>query len=107
MFRVITENIDKPVFWLVCDNRSCGCSARADVDMSSTEANKQSQARFVATALQEGWIVGLDAQFCPFTARDMQAAWDERKQKSEQLVKPVSGFDDLRFDAARLKVLKH
>lgn len=106
MFIVVTDFIDAPAFWLICDNRSCGCSARADIDMTSAEAHKQSQARFIATAVKEKWAIGLDAQFCPLHNERMRALLEARNQEGKQLVQPVGHFDDLSYDAKRLKLVK-
>lgn len=103
-----------PYFWLVCDNRACGISARADIPTPdqldpgvdpatlTTEWMKQ----FVERAGQEGWMVGLDAQFCPAHAKAMieQAAAREREASSRQaangqpqpLVQLAKGVTDMR-----------
>jgi len=102
MFKVVTEFVESPIFWMVCDNRACSCSASMPADMSSPQAMMKSQAEFIAAAVKDGWNVSLDGQICPPHITALKAAAEKRAEEGKKIIQPVGLYDDL-----KLQLVKH
>lgn len=96
MFRIIQNRgltpddpstIPAPFFWLICDNRHCGVSARADMPVfkDGDDPNAKSLAyinEFLTTAFNNGWLQTVDGHWCP---EHHQAMIDSNKRLAQQL----------------------
>ena len=69
MFRSVSTGCERPHYWVVCDDRTCGMQVQGDVDVSSPEEIQNSHKAFVRHLNEKGWAIGLDAQICPAHAK--------------------------------------
>ena len=107
MFKIITECLNvvpagetlvrSPHFYILCDNRNCDQAIGGDAEHTNQEAMTASQGAFITTAREAGWVVGLDGQLCPWHAAKLQEAMVKMRE-GQQLVKPVSNLDGLKYD---------
>ncbi len=73
MFKVISKHVPAASFLVVCSDLHCGEYAVQPVkDLGTTLANA-TQA-FIAQQSLHGWVIGLDASFCPKCVAAAEAA---------------------------------
>ena len=66
MFRVMTSNIQRPAYFLLCDDRYCGATYFMPLQQAADEeAAAQQQSAYLQAATKAGWMVCFDSQFCP------------------------------------------
>lgn len=98
MFKVITELVTRPHFFLLCDNRNCCTAHGFPLDRSSRATVESSQSECLRTAVQAGWIIGLEAQLCPEHAARLkqQMEKEEGEGEGEKLVQvaPANGMTE-------------
>jgi hypothetical protein len=63
MLRIVRDFVPQPVFFLLCDERTCANAATRLVNLS-VDLNEEARA-FVETAIAGGWSINLDAHICP------------------------------------------
>jgi hypothetical protein len=90
VFRVVSEFIPKPLFYLLCDHRSCCVTGTGEIPVAfpvitqeAAVALTQTQARFLNAAGAAGWLLGLDGQFCPEHAKAMRGQAAETRRLIE------------------------
>lgn len=84
MFKTILSFVDPetgPEFLLMCDNRTCAFTARGPAKVDDDATVQASQVEFLKAATGHGWIVGLDAQFCPGHASQQRAMAKANRDK--------------------------
>ena len=101
VFKVIRELVETPVYWLVCDHRSCSMAMTGPMDMTDKEKLRESQKVFVLAAQQSGWLIGLDAQLCPAHAAALN---QPQEKKLITLPGSVPGVGKLRGERAEENV---
>jgi len=85
-----------PYFWLVCDDRKCGQSARADIPQMDT-ANLEEQAiaavdQFTRKAAAEGWLLAVDGHFCPSCFREIVERDRRRQEQLQQAARELEAL---------------
>ncbi len=95
MFRVINELLkpeEKPHFLIMCDNRNCRTLADMNIDITSQEQVNKDQMNFLGQATKDGWLIGLDGQFCPFHAERFREMVKEKAARENRVIVPGNGI---------------
>jgi hypothetical protein len=97
MFRIVISFVPQPVFWMVCDELTCGTSKMKPVDLSKSLVTigsdnrprlmKQAQQDFCEEAGKEGWLVALNMMLCP--GHHQHKIEQERAQREQRIVVPA------------------
>jgi hypothetical protein len=80
MFRCIIHRVEKPVYWLVCDNPQCAMSVTGEADLTSQVHAGQSQQQYLTKAQKDGWLVSIGSQLCPDHAAQIKQLMQERSK---------------------------
>jgi len=87
-----------PYFWLVCDDRKCGVSARADIPQLDSQQMEQSAAAavdlFTRQAASEGWLLAVDGHFCPHCYKEMVARDLKRQEQLQRMQSEMEALKD-------------
>jgi hypothetical protein len=72
VFRLITEFVETPTFFILCDHPSCGTFVQGPANVSdlATVPLANQEMSFLNGAQHSGWGISMRAQYCPnhFTA---------------------------------------
>ena len=66
MFRIVSDFVPSPSFLLLCDDRRCAQCVTSVLIPETPEAEWAAAVKpFIETAIQSGWVIGIDRHLCP------------------------------------------